>query len=132
MANTPPVIYLTELETKASYGRHYNRGKWKILSQTIMNSFGITALLSGSWRGRAPAGVAARLGPVSLGIRDVLTYFQLTAPLNYVKPFRTSNELSYDSEDESNHDFPPEFPDFENHLNMLPSNIFNHGRSTFQ
>lgn len=118
------VVVAASNESRSTYGKYYNRGKNEI-SQPDLGALvcyyelrkitGAIPPLSGRWRG--PARVVARLGPVSFEIRDVHTDVQLKAHVNYLKPFRTSHELSYDSEDkldEPDHDSPPEVADLEN------------------
>ncbi|XP_042873766.1 uncharacterized protein LOC122254243 [Penaeus japonicus] len=98
-------------DSRTSYGRYYNRGKKETFRPDVGSLVwyyehgkhtGAAAPLSGRWRG--PARVVSRLGPVTFEIRDVHTDVQMKAHLNHLKPFRTSHELSYESEDESDHD----------------------------
>jgi len=120
-------------ESRSTYGKYYNRGKKEnfqpdlgalVWYYELRKITGTIPPLSGRWRG--PARVVARLGPVSFEVRDVHTDVQIKAHANHLKPFRTSHELSYESEDEPDepyHDYPPEVADQESPMNMQLANV---------
>jgi len=127
------VVVAASNESRSTYGKYYNRGKKEnfqpdlgalVWYYELRKITGTIPPLSGRWRG--PARVVARLGPVSFEVRDVHTDVQIKAHANHLKPFRTSHELSYESEDEPDepyHDYPPEVADQESPMNMQLANV---------
>jgi len=105
-------------QSRQTYGNYYNRGTRERF-QPEMGSLvwyyehrhrtGSLPPLTGKWRG--PARVVAQLGPLAFEVRDVHTDVRLRAHLNHLKPFKTSEELCYASEDEDDDDPGPDDPD---------------------
>jgi len=84
------------------YGKYYNRGKRENFipdrgSLVWYFDHGRHTPLTGRWKG--PARIITQLGPLAFEIRDIHTDVQRRAQLNHLKPFKSSAELSYSSEE---------------------------------
>ena len=89
-------------KARQTYGKYYNRGKKgnflpELGSLVWYWDHGRHTPLTGRWKG--PARVITRLGPVSFEVLDVLTDVRRRAHANHLKPFKSSAELSYSSEE---------------------------------